>query len=196
MRLFDYWNLARLARDSGKHAGNLRVLKALKDTAVWINDTDLAFDGSDNFQEWFSNFRFLRWGKWGTHRGFYQAASMFFEQIEKEIETGKTYNLFGHSRGGAIAQIVALLIAKKGAFASVVSFGSPKVGGEKFRNAMAESMVLHVRVEMEGDHVPKLPWWWKHYETDHVLIANTEKNGIDSHMQYGKYLEKMGVDYA
>jgi hypothetical protein len=184
--LVHYGELCQMVRNSGKHVKGVPVHRFGSDSAVVIGDT-IVIDGSDNLREWASNLLFLRFGRKGTHAGFAIAANRIFDEVKSIAEPDKIITIVGHSRGGAIAQLLAMLLSELGCFCRVVSFGSPKVGGRKFRERMAELNVIHIRVEMEGDPVCRLPMWWKHYATDSVYIANEEK-GTDCHLKYWEYL--------
>jgi hypothetical protein len=175
-----------MIRESGRFAEGMPLFRFGADVAMKIGDT-IVIDGSDNLQEWGSNFAFLRLGKHFTHIGFYNAAEKLFNLVRPSLETGERYYITGHSRGGAIGQILAMLMAEYGCVCEVVSFGSPKVGGPRFRERMANDGVVHLRVEMRGDHVSKLPWWLRHYETGKILLENNER-GIACHLNYGDYV--------
>jgi len=185
--LLKYWDYTRRVRDSGEHIKGLPIHKAGSDVAVVFDENAIVIDGSDTAQEWASNLMFLRFGMKGTHSGFALAAHRFWEEFKHMAVDGKTFIFPCYSRGAGIAQILALKFAEAGCYCNIVSFGSPKVGGKRFREEMAKMCISHVRVEMEGDPVAKLPMWWKHYDTDHVLIANNEK-GVACHTKYGEYL--------
>lgn len=189
MTRLEAWELCRSVRESGGHVVGRPTHKAGTDTAVIYGDYNeiIVVDGSDTVIEWISNFR-CRLNNKKIHVGFYHAAEKFFDQFKSMIEEDKQYFFVGHSRGGAIAQILSLMFAERGAFCNVITFGSPKVGGKEFRDRMSENIVLHLRFVMRGDPVPNQPFWLKHYDTDYVLLENSEKNGIRTHLSYGKYL--------
>ena len=182
-----YWELCRTVRESGKFVQDVAIHKSGTDTMVIIGNIVIV-DGSDTIQEWLSNFRFATTGRNDVHAGFAKAADCFFEQIKPILYKRGDWIFCGHSRGGAIVQALALRCAQVGANAQVVTFGSPKVGGKTFRTRMEANRVVHVRVEMVGDSVPKWPLWLKHYETDFVPVANNEKTAKEKHLNYGEWL--------
>lgn len=167
-----------------------------------VNETEkvvaVTFRGSVTGTDWWKNINFF----WETlhdnvkvHKGFYDylyrhGTSRKINDIVRDIkdvfkdeELKKTYELyiFGHSLGGALAQLLAYEIQRKGVMRylempdavpegkvfgplregstkkpNVVTFGSPYVGNRDFQRAFDE-MCPHIRVTNEGDIVPTLP---------------------------------------
>ena len=185
--LKEYWQLCQNVRDSGKFAEGVALHKSDTDTLAVFGNV-IVCDGTDTLREWGENIAFFRLGKNDTHAGFASAAEDFFHQLRPLLKTRKEWIFCGHSRGGAISQALALLVAQAGNSCQVVSFGSPKVGGKRFISLMANHGVTHIRVVMDGDPVVKWPLWWQHYETDLVPIPNKEKSKIKKQTNYGAWL--------
>ena len=197
-RLLALWKLCRRARGHGRHRPPGSVAISYGSDTGFIIAIDgvwhIVIDGSDTVSEWLKNFA---WWRIGNHRmawGFSSVARELIPQIEAVIIQGSPVVLTGHSRGGAIAQAVARIMADRWHnISEIVTFGSPKVGGRRFRNDMTELGLIHTRVDAEGDPVTRLPWLrGRHYETMHVLLKNNIRSGIRTHLSYGEMLR--GVD--
>ena len=86
------------------------------------------------------------------HRGFKDAATWIFEDIQRDYRLEKTVYLTGHSLGGAIAQIIGLWLDNAGYNVQIYTFGSPKVTTPFFGNKPN-----HYRVSLRNDPVPFVP---------------------------------------
>ena len=86
------------------------------------------------------------------HKGFKDAATWIFEDINDKYELEKTVYLTGHSLGGAIAQIIGLWLNNAGYNVQIYTFGSPKVSTTFFGNRP-----IHYRVLVRNDPVPFVP---------------------------------------
>lgn len=124
----------------------------------------LCFRGSKRTRQWVMNaiFRPHRWERFRqefevegarVHSGFY----VFFKRIWPLLDLGedvlpRPWIMTGHSLGGALATIAALV----GKADSLITFGSPKVGGALF-SQLVEEKVSAVRWIYGDDIVPLLP---------------------------------------
>ena len=86
------------------------------------------------------------------HRGFKDAATWIFEDIQRDYRLEKTVYLTGHSLGGAVAQIIGLWLHNAGYHVQIYTFGSPKVSTSFFGNRP-----IHYRVLVRNDPVPFVP---------------------------------------
>ena len=86
------------------------------------------------------------------HRGFKDAATWIFEDIQKDYRLERTVYLTGHSLGGAIAQVIGLWLHNAGYHVQIYTFGSPKVSTTFFGNRP-----IHYRVLVRNDPVPFVP---------------------------------------
>ena len=86
------------------------------------------------------------------HRGFKDAATWIFEDIDDNYKLKKTVYLTGHSLGGAIAQIMGYWLDQEGYNVQIYSFGSPKVSTTFFGNEPP-----HYRVVLDNDPIPYMP---------------------------------------
>ena len=88
------------------------------------------------------------------HRGFKDAATWIFEDINDNYELEKTVYLTGHSLGGAIAQVMGLWLDMESYNVQIYTFGSPKVSTFYFG-----SKPSHYRVALRNDPVPFVPMY-------------------------------------
>lgn len=199
-RLLYYWGLCRRARNDCKNAPTgAVVLKSDKDRAFALLDggrLTIVIDGSSNMREQLENLLWIPWGKSGDSIGFRNVAVDMYKQIERTLFSDPEIVLIGHSRGGAVAQSLGLMLAnRKYDVCEVVSFGSPKVGGRDFVKACTKAGLNHIRVVTSRDIVAKLPFIrGKHYEKErHVLDAGKMRR-IQAHMAYGALLRKRVIN--
>lgn len=197
-RLMALWKLCRRARRRGRHRPLGSVAISYGSDTGYVVAIDgvwrVVIDGSDTVSEWLKNFAWLRIGNYFMAWGFASVARKLTPQIEAVIMQGSPIIVTGHSRGGAIAQAVACIMADRWHnISEIVTFGSPKVGGRKFCKGMAELGLTHTRVDAEGDPITRLPWLrGRHYETMHIFLKNNIKSKIRTHLSYGEILR--GLD--
>lgn len=104
-----------------------------------------------------------------VHAGFYRAAKSLWKPIVKQLmemiqicdENGwkKDIILTGHSKGGAMASVAALLLFKERKVpnaSQVVTFASAKVGNTQFKNVY-NAHIPQVSYEAHLDLIPFLP---------------------------------------
>eukprot|EP01134_Creolimax_fragrantissima_P008260 CFRG8260T1 len=149
---------------------------------------------SDSFWEWISNvnipFETLTSGGKDilrAHQGFVIAAEAIdngglTEKIHANCASRSVVTFAGHSRGGGIAQILAILFHERNIFSSVrlVTWGSPRAlsddSANKFHNAFEQ-----VRVVNDNDVVTTQPsqiFGYRHMGT--VVCINCSKTGQDA----------------
>lgn len=129
-------------------------------SAVWV-----VFRGTEwSLKEWAANFNFHKLyveGLGRVHHGFYANMPKLFELLnEHPAFKDKMINFCGHSRGGALAQIAAVM--HRDAFNSkprVFTFGSPRVGDRSFVRAYGGISNFTTRVVHILDIVPRVPMW-------------------------------------
>lgn len=97
-----------------------------------------------------------------VHRQFYADAETFLDVVGEDCFGGDDVGVWicGHSRGGAIATIIANALAKRlrwtNTVTHLVTFCSPRVGNSRFVDEVKE-FVPHVRFQRAGDVVSLLP---------------------------------------
>ncbi len=170
-------------------------------------DVTVAFRGSHSARDWLTDFDvrrvpavavgpgiraedFMPGGRaavglqWGcrVHAGFMQSALSIVEQVRRldQREVKARLTVTGHSLGGALAVLVAWLLAGRGWVAeSVVTFGGPRVGDGAWRRAYGgvERGALWGRtwrVVNGADVVCRVPSWcagWRHVGREVFLPA-------------------------
>ncbi|KHN95615.1 lipase [Metarhizium album ARSEF 1941] len=75
----------------------------------------------------------------------------------REMNPGYEVVITGHSLGGAVATIGAAYLRRDGLPANLYTYGSPRVGNDKFANWFSEQRGGQWRVTHENDPVPRLP---------------------------------------
>jgi pimeloyl-ACP methyl ester carboxylesterase len=199
------WRLCRFARKNGKYRPiGAFELKSDTDTGFLYRKNGncyIVIDGSSNLHEWVKNFFWFRVGRKKEAAGFLVSAVDFTKQIEQLLYENDSIRCVGHSRGGAIAQSIALeLSIRKKKVETVVSFGSPKVGGFRFARYCRLQEIYHVRVFTPADIVPKLPRFrGSHFSTVDVTFDKKGSifdfalyrviRGVVEHLSYGYYLK-------
>lgn len=85
----------------------------------------------------------------------------------------------GHSLGGAMATIVAGLIAEDGGnIEGLYTFGSPRVGNADFCGAMNMKVLNHYRIVNNNDFVTRVPFRKLDYDHCGEMIYLSESKGI------------------
>lgn len=116
----------------------------------------IAFEGSDTAKDWRRNLEFVIVDH-DEHLGFALSARDLMSQMWLDgirLNKNKPLVLCGHSLGGAVATIIAAQLQEMHPDMALVTFGSPRPGGHKFRERFN---VLHRRYVHENDVVPSLP---------------------------------------
>jgi pimeloyl-ACP methyl ester carboxylesterase len=124
----------------------------------------LAFTGSQTRRDWLSNLdmRKVLTPFGGVHSGFLRS----FREIQREVLpyiwalsiADKPIVICGHSRGGALAILLAAILQHRGTpVHSVYTFGSPKVGGADFAECWIRTGIPLYPLINGRDVVPSLP---------------------------------------
>ncbi len=134
------------------------------------------------------------------HQGFLLSARDIYQQLQAEIKTGYKINTIGHSLGGGVALILAMMFDAQGYdIAEVITFGQPKVtnisGSQQFKHLNI------IRLVNPKDVVPLVPpvdpmdlmnfsiFW--HQGTEILLHKNKQYSvlsGINSMMRVADFL--------
>jgi pimeloyl-ACP methyl ester carboxylesterase len=114
--------------------------------------------GSNDMKDWVYNFLTgrtigsnIRVNKWDRYE-----ALIVLRQLRTKYGRERLYHIFGHSRGGAIAQIVAYELGFRCVIMRV--YGSKRAGNRRFVEAVfrpGDACYRH-----RGDWVPWLPPWY------------------------------------
>ena len=160
------------------------------EVVIYYNTKDIMVvvgGSSADKAEWFGNLTAYKTID-GCHKNYYLAAKAIWEAV---VDTGllagrrRTFN--GHSRGGAIAQVLRGRFSKKG---RVVSFGAPKPFTKKATKALTFS---HHCFIAQGDFVPLNPFKWlpgrfTTYATD--LVKFKRLKWRMEHIHYGMMIRQ------
>jgi len=177
-------------------SNGLRTYKTGSDTAYAIirkNTQKIVIDATDSRVEWLQNIAVRRSGKWDSHIGFYRPALKFFKMILPSLDITRTVYIEGHSRGGSIGVLLCALLCECGYNAEVITFGSPKTGGEEHVKQLKGLGFKCTRVEIDGDPVCNLPpstfREWCHYSTDEYILDYDYIGGslVRNYVKHGMY---------
>eukprot|EP00884_Botryococcus_braunii_P010106 jgi/Botrbrau1/19097/Bobra.0077s0011.1 len=170
--------------DKGKTDVQVHVGWLENGTAVF------AFRGTESAQDGLQDAKFFRRGidymekaypGVKAHLGFLQQFSAVVNPDIEDLNIGAVLKKLsggkiptrvlctGHSLGGALATLGATWAALEYPTADVrcITFGSPRVGNHKFRNAFHSLVATSIRVVYGADPVPLMPpsysWWLRYY---------------------------------
>ena len=118
--------------------------------------TWLAIEGSDCGLDWRRNLEFVFTAE-DVHAGFANYATLLMAQMLSagtSFDSRKRLILCGHSLGGAVATIIASHLQPSFPHLGLITFGSPRPGGRRFRDRF---QVPHLRYVHGDDIVPHLP---------------------------------------
>jgi hypothetical protein len=166
-----------------------------QDSYVVIN-----VEGSDDFKDWINNFRFFK--SHDFHKGFREVLRsglyVKVKDVLNSIGHKKDLLFCGHSRGGALAQLLAYhYSAEHNRFVSCIIFGSPRVGGENYRRNVARISMRLTNVINPCDPVPKLPlkgFGYHHAGSKYIVKPKWYHrlpfvwSKIRAHLDYGKVI--------
>lgn len=137
---------------------------------------DIHIAGSNDALDWIQNFRVriatIPLTNHDVHKGFLEATENLYSFLEKErkIPLEACYCIHGHSKGGAMAVILGLLLHASGrTVIGVRTFGQPKVG--KVHIELPFTLKRYVSL---GDAVPGLPPYrpwakWIHFGSEKLI---------------------------
>ena len=146
----------RLGRTPDHPAGIARYLETPDAVYIWC-------DGTRNLQEWRWNFQTVRQFIREHYRvrvnaKDYAQAKCVLDELDAEglgFRSGRPIMISGYSRGGAIAQCLALMLDFPDRRAFAVGFASKRTGNRAFvQKVDAENFGFR------GDVVPLLPPWY------------------------------------
>lgn len=135
------------------------------------NTLRIAFSGTENFRDWFTDGKFVlaKWPSWPglIHDGFGRDAedvysALFAARILPQPETPVNIELSGHSLGAARAVLVAWRLLDFASYRvkSIITFGCPRIGNHTFADVVTRSLLPPVeRIINGGDWVAHNPIW-------------------------------------
>ncbi len=156
--------------------------------AFIVEDDDylyLTFTGTESFTDLITDLRFLKkkaFGQFRLHRGFWEAWRSVSDRVAGEVmqrqldakaneDIMKPVVYCGHSLGAALVTIAAATHNPN----YCITFGSPPVGGKRFRTHTAEANTLYLRYALDGDPVPRLLKWNPFYRhVGRLLFIDSE----------------------
>mmetsp|Transcript_5656 Transcript_5656/g.8426 ORF Transcript_5656/g.8426 Transcript_5656/m.8426 type:complete len:356 (-) Transcript_5656:35-1102(-) len=184
------------------HTTAKRVSRSINSVLIGytVDGIVLAFRGTifDSALDWFQNAAVLlspgdkKDGIPGSvHVGFYRAVKSLWKGVKSVLlqflqdhsspyNNNETQNVYltGHSKGGALATLAALLMHNDASLpnpTSVITFGSARVGDKQFKVGY-ESLVKQITFENDLDIIPFLPL----SNTDREFMNEKMKDKMDS----------------
>jgi len=174
------------------------------------------FRGTESFMDWIADFEFIlepfqdvpNGGK--TESGFtnaYRSITVrFVDQPSAAVPLSTTLDklpksasltVAGHSLGGALATLHAVVAANRNIPVELVTFASPKVGDSTFVEAFRKGKINSKRIYNDPDKVPKVPPHLAGYEhVDEGIRINSldfpVKHSIACYHSLNTYLYVMG----
>lgn len=136
--------------------------------------------GSNDLRDWVYNFRTMR--TIGSSERVNRLDRYEALQVLRGIRGVTVREVRGHSRGGAIAQIVARELQKKGIPAPMVLYGSKRTGNLHFVRHLWDTDLHSVHYRNRGDWVPLLPPWYA--RLPEVITAKPWQPLIRAHLDY------------
>jgi len=118
----------------------------------------IAFRGTEEAEDFITDIRVVPWysreiGVW-CHAGFLKSLRPLIKTLDSRIN-GKQVVLTGHSLGGALAQIYAAYLVKKGFLPELTTFGAPRAGMKGL--CKLSSRCKGRRYVRDGDSIPHIP---------------------------------------
>eukprot|EP01080_Neovahlkampfia_damariscottae_P011720 gene11720-5059_t len=214
------------------------LIDSRTDTFGFIGETEknivIAFRGTrlKSIKNWISNLRFgikkdfpnVSGAK--IHAGFYDDYKKLHKTVLealKNLPKHKKILFVGHSRGGALASVGALMVARDGYGDRVelMTFGKPRIGNKEFAKYFDQTVKSKWRVVNKKDIVARLPptfllkyhhgtrevWFPKNNE-QFIICSPTNgedmkcshsvliPNGFDDHVEYLGVKIRDGIPYG
>lgn len=150
----------------------------------------LSVRGSNNIRNWISNIAFS-WtncpfvSDCKVHTGFQAAWDEISSAAQNAVSSALAANpgyrvvATGHSLGGAVATLGAVYMRHAGRQVEVYSYGSPRVGNDKFANFVTGQGAGEYRVTHTDDPVPRLPpivFGYRHTTPEYWLTSEATSN--------------------
>jgi predicted lipase len=149
-----------------------------------IDQVDVWVDGSNDLVDWIYNFRTMRSigdNERVNRMDRHEAIRVLRVLLRTYPNTQKWY-INGHSRGGAIAQIVARELARKGHRVLLRCVGSKRTGNRRFVQALS-GVVRTLSVRNRGDLVPFLPPWYARLQPE-IVTYKPWSGPYKAHVDY------------
>ena len=124
---------------------------------------DIVFMGSVSWVDWISNFMFWKTPykdmvvPWKAHAGFLEAWKSLKDIIVDELHGCRCVNVFGYSRGAAIAVLAHEWFVYNGYEVNTMVFGCPRVIAGKHSKAILDRFQTLTRYTNKGDIVTMIP---------------------------------------
>ena len=195
-KLTELLRVARLCRDVYQHTNVTESLGiiGMEDFAAstdyacaYISDDEIFFvvRGTDDLADWKSNFRFIGRSDWcgmSVHKGFAEGSESLLPNTMRVLDKYpvRRITFAGHSRGGAIALLLALYANRQ--FNTTrfrcITFGQPRVSTGR-QIALSRRDMEYIRVQNGSDAVCRYPKIGYSHDGTCVYLSNDGHCRID-----------------
>jgi len=132
-----------------------------------INNSIIVFRGSDNIENWVSNFKIIKTqtGKGKIHRGFLNYSEKLLPRIKKEIYLFSNIYITGHSLGAAIGNIIANNLYEDGYIKNMTGLfiECPNIFDKRYKKNTRHYDIHRIFIKNNIDLVKVLPPRWMNY---------------------------------
>jgi hypothetical protein len=189
--LMKYWSYCELVntKNFDKLPSSNKLVVGYDEGGIFDTGDEIiiVIDGSNDVDEWISNFRFKA-NERGFHSDLYNVAFEFFIKL-RNYTFDKPVKFVGHSRGGLVLILAHLLNIKN---SEVITFCSPKVCSIFGYRRLSQSKIKHTRVTITRDIVDNLPpivFGFVHYSTQKFKLDSVV--GKLNHIAIREAIEQM-----
>ena len=169
------------------------VLEFPTKTVVSFRGTSTIGDAADDVRAYLVKFDDF---ECKIHKGFNDQFKDSIPTLTKALSHYRGYRnqrdifFVGHSLGGALATVASVYFAKKfNLKVHVCTFGSPKVGDQKFVQLFSDSVATSCRYVNQDDIVTYAPWFWFYHVHGEIKLGTKRKD-------YRSYYLGRSVDHS
>lgn len=139
----------------------------------WHDRRIFVFCGTNDMRDWLTNIDVAKaaffYNSGRVHCGFMADYKLVRKSLHDYYTGGSQLIFTGHSLGGALATLAA---RDAGRFASVYTFGQPRVGDKIFASQYKMLISEHFRVVHNNDIVARIPSAWRFHHVGKELYAD------------------------
>lgn len=139
----------------------------------------VVFRGSSDIKDFIADIDIRRVKFLGTkvHSGFYTQYASIAPELKKLVKRSNTHTIVctGHSLGGALATLAAVDLSLDGRKVICHTFGSPRVGNDKFAELFSKRVYTSMRVFNKRDPVTMVPLSFRFTHVDTGYSINSKQ---------------------
>lgn len=196
LALMGYENTSYICRNQSTSFGSGIAFSASVKEAQGKNQVLLVFRGTHK-GEWYSNFQI---GEGTEHAGFSAATDFALQELEGYLEKQKLSEetleimITGHSRGGAVANLLAKRLVDSDSFETVTAytFASPATTTAEDAKTSAYNYIYNIlNPEDFICYIPLEKWGYTRYGRDMEFLRNTDENYEEAYEQMESIFEEL-----